>query len=188
MKISLFLALTLSVVLVDAISLKERVEQLSELRAISEGEGEGEGEGECPNCGGNKAQICADGEGDSEADSEKEGKGEGFSEGLDDGVCAPSTDKLRRDAREALARLHAREQEHCAQCAGRLTCCSTGGACPCGAGSAFTGSACGASCGNVCGARPACGTGCGTGCGAPVGCARPACAPMTAVQPLTTRA
>ena len=186
MKISLFLALTLSVVLVDAISLKERVDQLAELRNLSEGEGEGEGEGECPNCG--KAQIDADGEGDSEADLEKEGKGEGFSEGLDDGKCAPSTDYLRRQAREALARLHAREQEHCAQCAGRLTCCSTGGACPCGSGSAFTGSACGASCGNVCGART-CGT-CGTGCGvaAPVGCARPACAPMTAVQPLTTRA
>ena len=172
MKISLFLALTLSVVLVDAISLKERVEQLSELRAISEGEGEGEGEGECPNCGGNKAQVCADGEGDSEADSEKEGKGEGFSEGLDDGKCAPSTDKLRRDAREALARLHAREQEHCAQCAGRLTCCSTGGACPCGAGYG---------CGAGCGYRPACGTTCGAT------CARPACGAVMAVQPLQTK-
>ena len=189
MRFSLFLAITVCLAGVNGLSLKDRVTELVELESMSHGAGEGEGDAECPNCGGGKAQVDADGEGEGEvdADADKEGKGEGFSEGLD-GDCAPSTDKLRRDAREALAKLHAREQEHCAQCAGRLTCCSTGGACPCGSGSAFTGSACGASCGNVCGART-CGT-CGTGCGvvAPVGCARPACAPMTAVQPLTTRA
>ena len=189
MRIGLFLALAFSAISVEAINLKDRMNELSELEAACYSEAEleaacyGEGSGDahgdadadCPNCGG-KAQCDADGEGEIDADvdgeGEKEGKGEGFSDGAKGRDCAPSTDQLRREAREALARLHAREQEHCAQCAGRLTCCNTGGACPCGAGYG---------CGAGCGYRPACGTTCGAT------CARPACGAVMAVQPLQTK-
>lgn len=51
-------------------------------------------------------------------------------EGSDE--CPVSTTILRARARNALGKLHAREQEHCHQCANRLTCCGTGPACPCG--------------------------------------------------------
>ena len=76
----------------------------------------------CPNKKG-KGKKCG-----TLADGDK-----GFDDEPEDGEdCPVSTQILRARARNALAKLHAREQEHCHQCANRLTCCGTGPACPCG--------------------------------------------------------
>lgn len=83
----------------------------------------------CPDCGSKDDKDGKDGKG---------GKGKGAKEGgYDDvpgeGGCPIDTTKLRMRARYALGELHAREQEHCAACRNRLTCCGQGPACPCGA-------------------------------------------------------
>jgi len=117
------------------------------------------------------------------------GDGEGYDDEAEDfgDGCPTSTNILRMRARNALGKLHAREQEHCSQCANRLTCCGSGPACPCGTKSgpgcpqkltmrpdckvSPCHENCNASpCGSPCGASP-CGSPCAKPCGSP--CATP---------------
>lgn len=65
---------------------------------------------------------------------EKDPSGDGYDDDADplnENGCPVSTIVLRQRARDALQKLAAREQEHCAMCKSRLT-CGSGPACPCG--------------------------------------------------------
>jgi len=115
----------------DAKTLKVKMESDGSRRSRRRGSGSG-GDGE--GSGGDGEGSGGDGEGSGGDGEGSGGDGEGYDDEAEDfgDGCPTSTNILRMRARNALGKLHAREQEHCSQCANRLTCCGSGPACPCG--------------------------------------------------------